>query len=74
MKKSHIALLIIISVSSFVLGHVTNCREGKKEVGHDYQLDVDQEGGTLVDNGRIVGRLNYGDNPTLDSLVDKDNQ
>lgn len=31
MKKSHIALLIIVSLSSFVLGHVTNCREGEKE-------------------------------------------
>lgn len=74
MKKSHIALLIIISVSSFIAGHVTNCREGKKQISHDYQLDVDQEGGTLVDNGRIVGRLNYGDNRTLDSLIDKDIQ
>lgn len=73
MKKYHIALLIIVSLSSFVLGHVPNCREGKK-ISHDYQLDVDQEGGTLVDNGRIVGRMNYGDNPTLDSLINKDNQ
>lgn len=73
MKKYHIALLIIVSLSSFVLGHVTNCREGKKKA-HDYSLDVDNDGSTLVDNGKIVGRLNYGDNPTLDSLVDKDNQ
>lgn len=73
MKKSHIALLIVISLSSFVLGHVTNCNAGKKEA-HDYSLDVDNDGSTLVDNGRIVGRLNYGDNPTLDSLIDFDNQ
>lgn len=30
MKKQHIALIIIFSIASFVIGHVTNCDAGKK--------------------------------------------
>lgn len=75
MRKNLIAIAIISSVLSFVIGHVTNCDCGKgKEIAHDYQLDVDNEGSTLLDNGRIVGRLNYGSNAGLDSLIDFDNQ
>ena len=40
----------------------------------EYQFNVDQTGYDILDNGRLLGRLEYGKNPTLDSLINFDNQ
>lgn len=41
----------------------------------DYQMNVDSLGYTIYDQKmRVIGRLKYGVNPSLDSLIDKDNQ
>lgn len=51
--------------------------ERKAAIKHptDYHFDVDDTGYTIFsEDMKVVGRLHYGDNPTLDSLIDKDNQ
>lgn len=40
----------------------------------EYQFNVDQSGYDILDNGRLLGRLEYGKNKSLDSLIDFDNQ
>jgi len=74
MKHKHLAIAIIFNILSFVIGHTMRCDAGKKEVISDYTIDVDNDGYTILDNGKIVGRLNYGSNPSLDSLIDNDNR
>lgn len=39
----------------------------------EYQFNVDQTGYDIYSDGKLIGRLNYGANPSLDSLIDKDN-
>lgn len=45
----------------------------------EYSFNVDHTGYTIyagkhAKHHTVIGRLNYGDNPTLDSLIDSDNQ
>lgn len=40
----------------------------------EYHFNVDQTGYDIYTKDMIfIGRINYGSNPTLDSLIDKDN-
>jgi hypothetical protein len=40
----------------------------------DYQFNVDQTGYDIYSDGKLIGRIKYGENPSLDKLIDKDNQ
>lgn len=41
----------------------------------EYHFNVDNTGYDIyTEDMKLVGRINYGENPTLDSLIDKDNE
>lgn len=69
-----IAIAILAIVIAFVIGY--NQRPVYK-ITHptDYYFNVDSSGYDIyTEDMKIVGRLTYKDNPTLDSLIDKDNE
>jgi hypothetical protein len=73
MKAKYLAITVISALTAFIIGHVTNCKEGEKKAAYEYTFDVDETGYDIYSDGKQIGRLNYGTNPSLDSLIDKDN-
>lgn len=69
-EKTLTALFILIAVFSFTFH---GCKPAPKQMATEYQFNVDQTGYDIYSDGKLIGRLNYGANPSLDSLIDKDN-
>lgn len=75
MKPLLITLCALILALVFAIGYMTGKGiEVKERAYSDYQLNVDTTGGDILDGSRYVGRLDYGRNNQLDSLIDYDNQ
>jgi hypothetical protein len=68
-------ILTIIIVYSFIfLIKDTRTEPMIKSQTHEYQMDVDEDSVHIYDNQRFVGSVPFKDNPSLDSLILKDNQ
>lgn len=66
--------LIFLS-SCYFAGYVKdNEYHSYPDVKTEYQFNVDQSGYDIIADNKYVGRINYGFNPSLDSLIDNDNR
>jgi len=80
MKKSYTFLALLIPFFIAVLSCLPFCYDkGNRpatasKIGAEYHFNVDSTGYDIYTEDMIfIGRINYGSNPTLDSLIDKDN-
>ncbi len=78
MRHNTERLLTIIFLAIIIFSFTfQGCRKAPVIITHptDYHFNVDNEGYDIyTEDMKLVGRINYGDNPTLDSLIDKDNE
>lgn len=65
-------LIITIAVVSYVIGY-KNQKTGDTQ--SEYHFNVDSTGYDIYsEDMELIGRINYGENKSLDSLIDLDNQ
>lgn len=74
-KTLVVSLLFTLVFGGSLIGYCLGYSVAKpKHETTEYQFNVDNTGYDILDNGKQLGRLNYGNNPSLDSLIDFDNQ
>lgn len=73
MTKPLLLIAVAFCALSFTIGYSFGMRDARSNA-KEYQFDVDSSGYYIYDNGAAVGHLKYGDNQTLDSLIDYDNK
>lgn len=71
--KDKYAYILAALFLSLTLVMCLSCNGNGREAT-EYQFNVDSTGYDIYSDGKIIGRLNYGSNPSLDSLIDNDNR
>lgn len=78
-KTNIIGWAFAVPLAILFLANIPGCFKSRKcvTITHptEYHFNVDNTGYDIyTEDMKLVGRINYGENHTLDSLIDKDNE